>query len=475
MWEKESAEVKAMALEKGNEASLDKEYREAKDYLTNLTKFGMNFGLGRIEELLKRLGNPEERLRVVHVGGTNGKGSTTMMIAEILEDAGYRVGVFTSPHLHDYRERITINGEMIPKKDVIRLINTLKPHLEELVQSGIEHPTEFEVSTAMALQYFAEEKVDFAIIEVGLGGAIDSTNVVKPLIAVITNVGMDHMDYLGDTIEEIARVKAGIIKSKAITVTAANKPEVLEVIREKAAQVNSPLWVVGEDVQWESRWCGELEQEFDLIGLRGVYKKLRLRLVGEHQIINAATAVTVVELLKYEYGVNIERRNIYEGLRKTVWPGRLELLALNPKVLIDGAHNVDGANSLAKALNLFQRKRLVLCIGMLGDKEREKVVDILVPFADEVIVTKPNSPRAGNWEYLQELIREKGKPVQAIEDPSQAVAEAFRRLDKDDMLCVTGSLYMIAEARQALLDILRKDKDETGKIYSKLAKNLTQT
>ncbi|TWH59859.1 dihydrofolate synthase/folylpolyglutamate synthase [Desulfitobacterium sp. LBE] len=437
-------------------SSVEQQYQEAKDYLVSLTKFGMNFGLGRIEELLKRVGNPEERLRVVHIGGTNGKGSTTMMTAEILEDAGYRVGVFTSPHLHDYRERITINGEMIPKGEVTRLIQILRPHLEELVQKGVEHPTEFEVNTAMALMYFADQKVDLVLLEVGLGGAIDSTNVVKPLISVITNVGMDHMDYLGETYEEIAGVKAGIIKAGAITVTAADRPEVLNVIRKKAQEMNSPLWVVGDDVRWEIRWSGELEQEFDLAGLRGAYNKLRLRLVGEHQVVNAATAVTVCELLKFEYGMNLERRNIYEGLRKAVWPGRLELLSLKPKVLIDGAHNVDGAHALAKALNIFQRQRLVLCLGMLGDKEREKVVDILVPLADEVIITKPNSPRSGNWEYLHELVKEKGKPVLTIEEPRLAVEEAFRRLDKEDMLCVTGSLYMIAEARQALLDVLRK-------------------
>lgn len=437
---------------------VDQGYQEALDYLVNLTKFGMNFGLGRIEELLRRVGNPEQNLRVIHVGGTNGKGSTTMLISEVLEEAGFRVGVFTSPHLHDYRERITINGEMIPKTEVCGLIHTLRPHLEELVQSGVEHPTEFEVNTAMAFMYFAAQKVDFALIEVGLGGAIDSTNVVNPLISVITNVGMDHMDYLGETYEEIAQVKAGIIKPGSITITAANRPEALQVIREKARMVGSPLWVVGEDVQWEPRWSGELEQEFDLVGLHGVYRKLRLRLVGEHQLVNAATAVTVCEVLKSEYGVPIERNNIYEGLRKTVWPGRLELLSLKPKILLDGAHNVDGATALAKALALFSRKRLILCLGMLGDKEREKVVELLYPLADEVIITKPNSPRAGNWQYLAELMETKGKPVTKIEEPKAAVLEAYSRLQPEDMLCVTGSLYMIADARRALLDILLKSK-----------------
>jgi dihydrofolate synthase / folylpolyglutamate synthase len=435
---------------------VEQDYLETMQYIANLTKFGMNFGLNRIEELLKRVGNPERGLRIVHVGGTNGKGSTTMLIAEVLEEAGFRVGVFTSPHLHDYRERITINGEMISKADVSKLIKILKPHLEELVASGVEHPTEFEVNTAMALMYFAAQKVDFALIEVGLGGEIDSTNVVNPLISVITNVGMDHMDYLGETLEEIAQVKAGIIKSGSIVITASNRPEVLKILREKAKLVGTPFWVVGEDVRWDQRWSGELEQEFDLIGLSGSYRKLRLRLVGSHQVVNAATAVTVCEVLKSEYGVEIERKHIYEGIRKTVWPGRLEMLSLKPKILLDGAHNVDGAHALAEALGLFVRRRLIICLGMLGDKEREKVVELLAPFADEVIITKPNSPRAGNWQYLAELIEAKGKPVTRIEEPKEAVLEAYARLQPEDMLCVTGSLYMVADARHALLEVLRK-------------------
>lgn len=433
-------------------------YQESLRYLVHLTKFGMNFGLRRIQALLQRVGNPEKKLSVIHIGGTNGKGSTSMMVAEILEEAGFKVGLFTSPHLNDYRERMTINGQMIPKAEVIRLVDTLRPLLEKMVRDGVEHPTEFEVSTALAFLYFSQQKVDYAVIEVGLGGAIDSTNVVEPLVSVITNVGMDHMDYLGRTIEEIASVKAGILKQKSVAITAAESPEALDVIRERAKSLNIPLWVVGKDIQWESCWSGELEQEFDIVGLHSKYPKMRLHLVGTHQIKNAATAVTVCEVLQSEYGVKIKREDIYNGLRKTNWPGRLEVLSLEPKILIDGAHNVDGAKALAEALKLFKRKRLVLCMGMLGDKEREKVVEILAPLADEVIITKPNSPRAGNWEYLARLAEHQGLPVSTIESPVLAVSEGVKRLRPEDMLCVTGSLYMIAEAREALLEIIRQKK-----------------
>lgn len=435
----------------------DQLYSETLEYLANLTKFGMNFGLERIRGLLDHVKNPERQLRVVHVGGTNGKGSTSIMIAEILREAGLKVGVFTSPHLHDYRERIVINGQMIPKSRVIQLVNQLRPHLEELVTGGVEHPTEFEVHTALALLYFAEEKVDFAIVEVGLGGEIDSTNVVAPLISVITNVGMDHMDYLGTDITSIAQVKAGIIKPNSIVVTAAERPEVLKVLAERARHVGVQLWRVGEDVRWEKRWSGELEQEFELYGLHATYSKLRLHLIGEHQLRNAATAVTVCEVLKSDYGVTIPREAIYAALRKVQWPGRLELLSLSPKVLLDGAHNVDGAGVLSRTLPIYIRDRLILCLGMLADKEREKVVDLLVPFADEVIITKPDSPRAGDWTGLAKIAQKHGKPVVCIEDPKEAVEVAYKRLGPKDMLCVTGSLYMLADAREALLKILKRN------------------
>ncbi|MFZ5647960.1 MAG: bifunctional folylpolyglutamate synthase/dihydrofolate synthase, partial [Bacillota bacterium] len=224
-------------------------YHEAIDYIQNLTKFGFNFGLGRITELLRRFDDPHLKLRVIHVGGTNGKGSTTSMIYSILRESGYRVGTYTSPHLHSYTERYCINGGQIPDQAYADLIEELKPQLDDMVKSGFEHPTEFEVGTALGFIYFFREKVDFLVLEVGLGGAIDSTNVVLPELAVITNVGMDHMDYLGNTVREIATVKAGIIKEGVPLVTAATG-EALEVILERCKEVGAPAMVVGRDVTW---------------------------------------------------------------------------------------------------------------------------------------------------------------------------------------------------------------------------------
>ncbi len=435
---------------------IEERYEAALDYLKNLTKFGINLGLGRIQELLKRLGNPENRLQVIHVGGTNGKGSTSMMTAEILREAGYKVGVFTSPHLHDYRERIVINGRMISKEKLVEILDKIRPVLDQLVAGGIEHPTEFEVSTAIAFAYFDAEKVDYALIEVGLGGEIDSTNVVSPLISVITNVGMDHMDYLGNTVEEIAKIKAGIIKSGSVAVTAADRPEVLKILEKKAKDLGIKLWKIGEDVQWESLWSGELGQEINITGLHGYYPGIRLNLAGGYQIKNAATALAICEILKVDYDAEIPREAIYAGFNKVQWPGRLELISRKPKILLDGAHNVDGAEALAQALGNYSRKRLILCLGMLADKEREKVVNILAPLADEVIVTRPNSPRAGDWRHLEKLVRTFVSQVSVIDDPKEAVIKGMEGLEKEDLLCVTGSLYMIADARQALLDKLKR-------------------
>ena len=438
--------------------NLEKDYQECKEYLVNLTTFGINLGLGRIQELLKRLGNPERKLRVVHVGGTNGKGSTTVMIARILQEAGYIVGVFTSPHMHDWRERMVINGQMIPKENVIQAVQRVRPYLEDMVAEGFEHPTEFEVSTALAFSYFAEENVDYALIEVGLGGAIDSTNVVSPLISVLTNIGMDHMDYLGHDLISIAKVKAGIIKPHSVVVTASEDQDVIDVFREQAKAVEAPLVLVGEDVRWESTETGELEQEFNLIGLNATYPKLRLSLIGLHQLRNAATAVTVCEILQTKYGAHIPKEAIYAGLREVKWPGRLELLSMKPKILVDGAHNTDGARALAQAMPLYTRDRLILCLGMLADKEREKVVNMLVPLADEIIITRPNSPRAGDWRALGSLAEQHGKPVTCLEDPKEAALFALSRLKENDMLCVTGSIYMLADARQALIDELKQER-----------------
>lgn len=444
-------------------------YEATMHYIKNLTKFGINLGLDRIKGLLKRLGNPQDRLRIIHIGGTNGKGSTSAILQAILEQMGYSVGMFISPHLNDYRERISINRELITPAEVTEGIEVIKPILEAMVADGVEHPTEFEVSTALALHYFALKQPDFVLLEVGLGGEIDSTNVVTPLISVITSIGMDHMDYLGNTLEEIANVKAGIIKEGVPVVTAADKKEAVTVIEQHASKKRCKLIKVGQDVKWQKSKTTEVKesvsQAFDYHGLMYNFLDLELSLLGEHQFTNASTALAVCEALESQNLIKLEEKSLREGLKKVRWPGRQELISEKPKILIDGAHNVDGMETLAKALSdyadhLYRRDRLVLCMGMLRDKEIEKAVNIIVPFADEVVITKPDSPRAGDWEYVARLAEKHlgiGK-VQTIEDPVLAVKECLKKLKDSDMLCITGSLYMIAPVRQYLIEELGEQR-----------------
>lgn len=428
-------------------------FDEAMDYLRGLTKFGINLGLGRIEELLRRLGDPHcSGMKIVHIGGTNGKGSTTAMLSEILREAGCRVGSFTSPHLHSYTERYRINGAQIEPEQAAALLSELRPHLDAMVAEGYEHPTEFEVGTALAFLYFAREKVDYLLLEVGLGGAIDSTNVAPSMLSVITNVAMDHMDYLGHTIREIAAVKAGIIKPGIPVVTAASG-DGLQVIKKVCAERGCRLTRVGRDVTWEAVSHSLEGQRFSVTGQKGLYNNLTIKLLGRHQLVNAATAIAAAENL-IETGAVISAGAVRNGLASSTWPGRLEILRRKPLTIIDGAHNFEGARSLHCALDeYFKGKDIVLVIGMLGDKEREKVVGELAPMARAVVVTRPNSPRAGNWRELAGEARRYAPEVYCHESVEEALNKAQALAGPDDLVCITGSLYMVAEAREKLFKL----------------------
>ncbi|HHX50000.1 MAG TPA: bifunctional folylpolyglutamate synthase/dihydrofolate synthase, partial [Clostridia bacterium] len=377
--------------------------------------------------------------------------STCAMVSSMLQLAGYRVGMFISPHLHSYTERMRIDGKDIPRETIARLLTRMRPLLEKMVQEGYEHPTEFEVNTALALQYFFEEKVDFAILEVGLGGAIDSTNVVNPLVAVITNVGMDHMEYLGNTLEEITRIKGGIIKPGSLVVTASSLPWVLQVLEDISRQQKARLIKVGEEIRPTLLTSSLQGITFDVQGPGWHYNKLAVPLIGEHQVQNGATAVTVIECLK-EQGYSIPEEAVRQGLGQVVWPARLEVLAENPIVLVDIAHNVDGAVTLRQSLEkIFHYRRLILVVGMLADKERKKFMDILAPLANILIITKPNSPRAEGWEELATMAGNHVARIEVYENSQEAVRRGLELAQKEDLLCITGSLYLVADAREMLL------------------------
>ena len=439
------------------------DYNQAVGYLQNLTRFGINLGLERITELLRRLGDPHLALKIIHIGGTNGKGSTLAMVSSILKAAGYRAGAFSSPHLNSYTERYTINGEEIAPERIAGLLDLIRPHLEDMIGDGFESPTEFEVCTALAFQYFYEERVDFLVLEVGLGGAIDSTNVVVPLVSVITNVSLDHLDRLGNTAKEIAAVKAGIIKSGVPTVTAQEEGEALDVIRSECLRKGSPLVIAREGtgepfskgfVFWTGNGNDTLEgQRFSIRGLRYNYNNLNLSLLGRHQLANATAAVAAVELLA-EKGCAINKEAVFNGLAAVKWPARFEVFHGDPPVILDGAHNHAGVLSLRRALdNYFPGRKIILVIGILQDKQRSLVIGELAPGASGVIVTRPDSPRSGDWLYVAEEAARYAGRVYAIESVKEAVLKSLDLAGPGEIICITGSLYMVAEARKVLMNL----------------------
>lgn len=426
-------------------------YREAISFLEELTKFGINPGLERINHLLALLGNPHRELRVVHVGGTNGKGSVSAMVANIARAAGLKTGLFTSPHLSSYTERFVVNGEEIPQAELARLIGELKPFLEKMVKEGFEHPTEFEVLTVIGFLYFCACKVDLAVIEVGLGGEIDSTNVVFPLVSVITTVSRDHMEYLGETVREIARVKAGIIKEGVPVVSGVKDPEAQEVILEACRQKKAVLFSLGRELKWAEKERDARGQRFDVWGIERYYEDLFLPLLGKHQLDNATLAVAVAELLGF-YGLGITPGAIRKGLASTFWPGRLEVLGRDPTLLVDVAHNLEGARALRQALEEFFRyRRLILVIGLLDDKERREIVATLAPLASAVVVTRPKSARARDWTYVAKEARKYTSLVWEVPEVSAAVKQAREIALPEDLICITGSFYLVGEAREEIL------------------------
>ncbi|MEW6173456.1 MAG: folylpolyglutamate synthase/dihydrofolate synthase family protein [Bacillota bacterium] len=425
-------------------------YEEAVDYIQNAAAVGIKPGLERIRALAARLGNPHKRLKCVHVGGTNGKGSVCAMLTAVLAECGYRVGTFTSPHLHSYTERFRINGRELPPERFGALVARVRPELEALRADGVV-PTEFEIHAALAFLYFAGEAVDVAVVEVGLGGRYDATNIIMPETAVITNVTVDHTDYLGESILQIAGEKAGIIKPGVPVVTAAGG-EALGVIERACGEQNARLLILGRDFYPVGRVNGMSGQELDVCGWWGADEGLRIKLLGRHQLENAACAVAAARLLE-EQGCRVGTASIRKGLAAAVWPGRLEVVRDNPLVILDGAHNAAGAAALKNAMKeYFAGRRLVLVMGMFADKERSEAAAKLCPLAAAVVVTRPPGTRAGNWRELAALARQHSPAVCEVKDIHAAVAQGLALAGPEDVVVVTGSLYLIAEAREVFMN-----------------------
>ncbi|WP_066353103.1 glutamate ligase domain-containing protein [Fervidicola ferrireducens] len=429
-------------------------YREALEYIHGMTKFGIRLGLEKIKKLLEILGNPQEGINIVHVAGTNGKGSTCSMIDSILRAAGYRVGLYTSPYLEVFNERIKVDGRNIPDDDIARLTEKVKSAVEEMEKNGWGAPTEFEAVTALGFLYFKEQKVDFLVLEVGMGGRFDATNVITPLVSAITPISYDHQQYLGSTLTEIAREKCGIIKPGRVTVTAPQNEEAMKVIEETCSKLNSPLVKVEKEAHYRLINWGVEGQTFDLKTSKREYDRLKIRLLGDHQLDNAATAVVAVEALQ-RYGIEIPLEAVRKGLEEARWPGRLEILKENPYVLIDGAHNIAGIQVLKEALlKYFPAKRIILVIGILSDKDYVDMLSEIIPIADSIITTRPDSPRALSAAELAESIKrlpfEKIPEIYISDDIAEAVDVALNMAAPDDVVVFAGSLYLIGKVRSLL-------------------------
>ncbi len=398
------------------------DYIEAINCLESLNVFGMKPGLERITMMLNRLGNPQSTYKTIHVTGTNGKGSVCAMLSKMLSTAGIKVGLFTSPHLTSYRERFKINGEDISETMFVETVDKIQQVIEGITADGNESPTQFEALTAMAFDYFARAGVEYAVIEVGLGGLLDSTNVITPAVSVITNVGLDHADKCGGTLEGIARHKAGIIKKSVPVVTAACGTP-LEIIKETAARLNAPLTIPRDGV--------------------------KTNLKGEYQRENAAVAVAAAQLLNEP---RLIPSIIADALEHVRWAGRFEIFSINGRtIVIDGAHNPDGAAALRRSLDaqFLDRPRRFL-FGVLGDKDYESMIDILFRPTDEAIVTRPQSPRAAEPIVVCKKLRRNSIRAEPVEN----LADAFDAWlnGGSGLLIAAGSLYMIGAVRQRLIN-----------------------
>lgn len=427
-------------------------YEEALEYIHGTYAFGIKLGLENIGILLDYMDNPQDRLKFVHVAGTNGKGSTSNMISKVLQNAGYKVGLYISPYLEEFTERIQINGQQISRDDLAQVTNKVKEQTEKMMKDGHPHPSEFELVTAIGFQYFSEKDVDIVVLEVGMGGRFDATNIIKQSeVSIITTIGMDHLQYLGDTIKKIAFEKAGIIKPAGQVVLSPQSSEatqeIIRVCEERKATIYTPNLerlvlkensLDGQKLHYKSTIWGDFD--------------LTLSLLGEHQINNCVSALAALEILKTT-GYNITISHIQNGMSSIVFPGRFEKLKDNPTIIIDGAHNEAGIDALVNTANIYVKRKVKLVLGILADKDFSSMVKKLSTIADEIYTVTPNNDRAMKSTDLAEFIKKTCPdmsvyPLSSIKEG----AEIAKSAPEKDIFIFAGSLYMIGEARTHLLN-----------------------
>ena len=415
---------------------------EAVEYIHSITWMGSKPGLERTRELLKKMGNPQDSLRFIHIAGTNGKGSTAAMSASILRKAGYKVGLFTSPCLYKFNERIQINGEPISDEDLAEVTSFVKP----LAAEQADHPTEFELVSCIGFEYFKRKGCDMVVLEVGMGGALDSTNVIRvPEVAVLTNIGLDHTDFLGNTLEEIAHTKAGILKEGGNAVLYPGAPEVERVVETICAQRNIRLRKANF-AALRLRSHGLEGQTFDCGNRTG----LELPLLGDHQLHNAAVVLAVMDTL-IEKGWQITEEHIRQGLREVTWPGRFDIVRRDPLFIIDGGHNPQCMEALAKNIrDYLAGRKIVALTGVLADKDYGQMYLPVLPFVSEFVCITPPSPRKLEARDLALHLQQAGAKASACESIPEGVRTALEKAGTVGVVLCFGSLYSIADIRAAL-------------------------
>jgi len=417
----------------------NKAYNECLKTMYGLRRFGIKLGLSTIKKILEGLGNPQDRFKCIHVAGTNGKGSIASSLSAILHSAGYRVGLYTSPHLVRFNERICINNHPVPDENVVASFEAVKA-----VKCGARELTFFEYSTAMAFNEFAKQNVDWAIIETGMGGRLDATNIINPSLSIISNISLEHRMYLGDTIQEIAAEKGGIIKRNCPVVTGVKQKRAIRVIEEIAKKKPSPLYRVGREFKVRRNRSGT----FTYFGIENVLRDMTTSLLGNHQIENAALSLAACEILQ-KNKTRLSIRNIREGLSKNHWPGRLEVVSTAPLILLDGAHNLIAARNLARFIaEKLSNRRITLVIGILDDKPHEAILRCLVQVSDKVILTRSRIDRALAPAILYPIAKKIVIDTKIIPQVSSAIRHAISNATPDDAICIAGSLYVVGEAKE---------------------------
>jgi dihydrofolate synthase/folylpolyglutamate synthase len=421
-------------------------YEEALSWIHGRLRTGIKPGLSRMEWMMARLGHPEQRLKAVHIGGTNGKGSTTAMLRSILNEAGYEVGTFTSPYIEQFNERISVNGTPISDDEITLLAQKIRGLTDEMEEMTFDGPSEFEIITAMAFYYFAYvHPVDIVLFEVGLGGRLDSTNIVHPVLSIITTIGMDHIQFLGDKLAEIAFEKAGIIKSGIPVITAVHQPEALEVIERTAKEKKAAVYLAGRDFYGTWRASTTEGEQFQFASSFHTHNHLETGLAGLHQVDNAAVAVMAADYLRFFYPFLIEKEHIEKGLKKVYWPGRFETLSTKPLIIADGAHNEEGVQALVQTIKQrFPDKQITILFAAMKDKPLSNMINELKSVAEQLYFAPFSFPRAAQKEDYEPYVSEKASIIESY----NAWIRGFKgRASKNEVLIITGSLYFISDVK----------------------------